>query len=396
MDETLAKRLASRMTVTDYGIHETYTTTFNNLEMVHQDGTIDHYFPRSNLLLQMSNIPAVRRDGNPVLMSKDEIVLCRLGIDRNTLTSASRAAMSEEDRGYLKFYESLDVLEYQARLVLLYGKCDIVTPQEALQRPEFRYIGPDLENLVNEGKTDVMFSDNQTLESLTAGRPQKTSIDLYWLRRIIRKQRPGDTLPLGQYFMKLIGYSTQTLAGKSSFITHVVFGKYPAKNAPNRNLNRKVGRLGLHGRGFLIFLRVQDIWHAIETYLSQLVPFPDGRGTMHDIWLMDHPTPNVMGDDEGLNKFLAQIVAVNAPPPSVKATNDAAGPECEPGTGNAEPQKEVNPLTKESTEMESAAANASPASNKAAADPALEPPTPEAAPTEDLPSEVIALIQETN
>jgi len=381
MNKELAKRLASKMTIRSFGIDEVYSTSFNNLEMEAGDGTVVQYQPPCNMRLQMSNIPAVRRDGEPVLMSKDEIVLCRLGLDRNGLTRASRASMQEEDRAALEFYERTDVLEYQARLEIAYGKCDIVAPEEALTRRELSYIGPDLEKLITDGLMDVLFVDEHNADhaGLRGGRPQRTSVDLYWLRRIIRKQRPGDKLDFGMYFMKLSGDVSQTLAGDSRFITHVIFGKFPTKNARTKPLDRKVGRLGLQGRGYLVVLRMQDIRHGIETYMSQLVPFPDGRGTMHDIWLLDHPTPEAM-DDPGLDKFLAQILAAGSPATEVvEATGETPD--------EAIPAEEDVSADQESAE----ASEADAAAPEEPAEPATEP---EAAPadSDELPAAVRELL----
>lgn len=405
MDKELAKRLADRMTVRSYGIDEIYTTSFNNLELDGGDGTVVQYQPPSNMRLQMTNIPATRRDGEPVLMSKDEIVLCRLGLDRNGLTRASRAALSEEDRAALEFYENLDVLEYQARLELAYGKCDVSTPEEALTRPELNYIGPDLERHITEGVMDVLFVDEANYHpgSLRAGRPQRASVDLYWLRRIIRKQKPGDKLDFGQYFLKLTGDVSQTLAGDSRFITHVIYGKMPSKSARKKPLDHKVGRLGLQGRGFLVVLRMQDIRHAIETYMSQLVAFPDGRGTMHNIWLLDHPTPGCM-EDEGLGKFLAQIAAAIAPPAPAEADGAKSEAATESGQepASAEPQTDADqsvdkPVGQEpsaQTDAEPASAEANPGSeaDSPANDQGPATTAASAAPVDEIPPEVQALL----
>ena len=136
---------------------------------------------------------------------------------------------------------------------------------------------------------------------------------------------------------------------------------------------------------------MQDIRHAIETYMSQLVAFPDGRGTMHDVWLLDHPTPGIM-DDQGLEAFLAKIAAAVAP--------EEATPADETETAG-QPDDEEPPAEPE------AASEADPASAEASANPAPELPIPEPtpeqsteaalqAPSDDLPAEVRDLLNSTN
>ncbi len=355
MHQNLIDSLAVRMNVEAHGQIESYSTPFNNIVVTGPDGEDTHYMPPANLRLMMFNIPAVNRDGEPVIMSKDEIVLCRLGLPREILSKSRRASMDPKLRRDLEFYESLDVLEYQARIEIAYGKCDMVAPQEALERHELSYLGPDLEKMVLDGVMDTMFVDDRNYHGGggRSGRPQKTSIDLYWLRRIIRKQKPGDKLTFGRYFVKLTGDIRQTIAGDSRFITHVIFGRLPDKNARVRPLDRISGRLGQDGRGFIAVLQMQDIRHGIETYTSQIVPEPEGRGTMHEIWLIDHPTPICM-DDPGLDKFLAHFAPQQTvPEPEVLA--EEAGGEAEAEQAEAEPQAEAEtePPVPEATTSES-------------------------------------------
>lgn len=377
MKKEEAQRLAATMTVRSFGILEEYTTPFNNLEMIAEDGTVTQYAPPSNLRLEMSNIPAIKKDGEPVIMSTDEIVQCRLQIDRNGMTRAGRARLGDENLAELEFYESLVVLEYKARLVIAYGKRDMVAPQEAVNRRALGYIGPEIEKLLLDGVMDVMFADehNPTAGTPKSGRHQTTSVDLHWLRRIIRKQRPGDKLDFGNYQLRLAGDVTQALSGDNRSITHVIFIKWPSRDARKRPLDRVSGRLGIDGRGYLIVLRMQDVRHAIETYASQIVPYPEKTGTMHQYWLEDHPTPELL-DEPGPDKFLAAILA---------AFDE------EPGTEPA-PEEPVDEPAEEDAPAEEAAPQEPAPENPA--DPTAEA-SPEAAPeavTDELPPEVRNLL----
>lgn len=382
MNRKLAERLAAKMTIRSFGVIEHYITTFSNIEMDSEDGTVVQYAPPANLRLQMSNLPAANKHGEPALMGRDEIVLCRLGLDRNGLTRARRANLEPEDRAALEFYEGLDVLEYQARVEILYDKGYMVTAEEALKRRELSYIGPDDEKYIADGYTDVMFADEAN-GRLGRGHHQRMSVDLHWLRRIIRKQKPGDKLEFDQYCLKLMGDTSQTLAGDSRFITHVVFIKRPMRNARQRPLNYVPGVLGLDGRGFVIVLRIQDIRHAVETYMSQLVPFPEGRPTVHEIWLLDHPTPDC-AHKEGQDRFLAQILALGD-----GAAAEAAEPAATAETEAAEPEPVLE--TEDPTPDETTAApdQTGGPDGTATAEPAQEPA---ATPALDLPEEIRALL----
>jgi hypothetical protein len=361
MKKEMEQRLAATMTVRSFGILEEYSTSFNNLEMIGDDGTVTQYAPPTNLRLEMSNIPAIKKDGEPVIMSSDEIVLCRLGLDRNGLTRAGRASLGDENLAALEFYESLDVLEYKARLVIAYGKRDMVAPQEAVNRRALGYIGPEIERLILDGVMDVMFADehNPTAGTLKSGRHQDTSVDLHWLRRIIRKQRPGDKLDFGNYQLRLAGDISQTLSGDSRFITHVIFIKWPSRDARKRPLDRVSGRLGIDGRGYLIVLRMQDVRHAIETYASQIVPYPEKTGTMHQYWLEDHPTPELL-DEPGPDKFLATILAAFDEDPGTEpapeepadepAEEDAPAEEAAPQESDPAPENPTDPTAEASPE----------------------------------------------
>jgi hypothetical protein len=368
------------MTVQSFGVIEEYETTLNNIEMVADDGTVVQYQPPSNLRLEMSNIPAVKKDGEPVLLSADEIVLCRLGLPRDGLTRAGRASLSKENRAALEFYEGLDVLEYKARLNIAYGRRDMVAPQEAVNRRALGYIGPEIEKLILDGVMDVCFVDerNPGKGGLRSGRYQTTSVDLHWLRRTIRKQRPGDKLDFGNYQLRLAGDISQTMAGDSRFITHVVFVKWPSRDARKRPLDYTAGRLAQDGRGYLLVLQMQDVRHAVETYMSQLVPYPEKTGTMHQYWLEDHPTPEML-DEPGPDKFLAAILAAFDEEPTAQ---DAASEK-----PAQEPAEETAPAE------EAAPCHPEPAPETPAAPTAEElPETASQAVVDDLPPEVKELL----
>jgi hypothetical protein len=103
MDEKIRKAVLEQVNFEHYGLKSQYATDLNNVCLISGDGSELLYPPPPNVRLIMSNLPATDRDGQPILMGADEMVRCRLGLERAELSQSKRKHMLPEELKMLKF-----------------------------------------------------------------------------------------------------------------------------------------------------------------------------------------------------------------------------------------------------------------------------------------------------
>jgi len=323
MRKELLDKIFGQICVQPYGVKESYATTFANIEAERDDGGSDHYPPPPNMRLVMTNTPATNRNGQPILLDVRELVRVQMGFELDETTATKRAKMDPLQAQLLAYFESLNILEYEADFEAWYGKDDFVTPQEALERSELNYIGPDIEKMIQAGVMDVVIEDANELRPDDKGgfrkirRPSRMTVNLYWLRRALAKNATGQVIWFDdkerptQRFARLTGSVSQTMAGGGNFVTHIVYGRTPQDDAKRRPLDRKFTRLGADGRGFLFIIPIQHVRHALYTFQECLLPQNMTDGThfpsLHTTWLLAHPTRQ-----DGV-KFLKALSPKEAP-----------------------------------------------------------------------------------
>ena len=327
---------------------------------------------RPNLSITIWNELALSANGEPFFTPAEELTHFQQGFDLAKISDKRNIAKQrniidrEPDPEYRKaqhdlldselekaaWFQNLFLLEFKTQLNIAYGSVDFVTPAEALERDELKFIGPEIHGWIERGKMDVLIPKDRTRNQFHRMEPacyKVIDLNLFNLRRLLirnqmeptywfcRKDRRGEA---GSEFGRLTGHLVKQdrdpIAAPSTLTQYVLYGRAPSEGCDIYPLDKKAKVLESgHGRGYVIILPAEYVELAIATAQLHSLPRFDTTPPTPSIFrleLSNNPVPEAC-----YNRLMewANRLEAEKPVPLLPAHQETE-------TSDEEPQPEVS------------------------------------------------------